>query len=247
MKDSEWVMPTAEMLIGTTWYWEGFLKDGREVSYRLFFHGDTLSVQWNDGIDAESHEFRDALWELTYDEGFAILSIDFREFAGVLRYNLLYHEVYEQLYVGMDATQEEMPIGWEPLYRFLMPPVTPEPIEMVGSWELAWTEVEGDRNEATPGTQIIEITLDDSGLYWISFTDNEFPDWSFQDKELVVFPEEIYPGCGNDQWSATVNYTGMGGTEYTLTLLEDGTLLMQNYWEMDGAPWVSYSCYRRAD
>lgn len=245
MKDSEWVMPTAEMLAGTTWSWDGFLKDGREVSYRVTFEESVLSVLWNDGIDEQDHEYLYADWELTYDEGFAILSIDFGEFAGVLRYNLLYHEVYERLYVAMDVVQEDMPIGWEPLYRFLTRPVAPDPVEMVGMWELTWTEIEGDRTEAEPVDQIIEITLDDAGLFWIDYTNNGFPQKSYYGKELVVFPFEIYSGCGNDQWSATVNYTGANGTEYTLTVLEDDTLLLQYYWEVDGAPMVSYGWYRR--
>ena len=61
----EWVMPTAEMLCGSTWQWTRFLKDGREVSYQLAFHGDTLSVKWYDGFDTEAHEYRDAPWELS--------------------------------------------------------------------------------------------------------------------------------------------------------------------------------------
>lgn len=247
MKDSEWVMPTADMLKDSTWVWEGFLKDGREVSYQLIFQERTLSVIWNNGIDEADHEYLYAPWELTYDEGFAILSIDFGEMAGVLRYNLLYHEGYGQLYVAMDSVHEEMPIGGEPLYRFLTPPMVPEPVEMLGQWELVWTEVEGDRNEAAPGSRSLEITSDHEGLYRISCVDNEFADRSFYDKELVVFPFELYPGCGNDQWIAAVNHTGKDGTGYDLTLLPDGTLLMQNCWEMDGAPMVSYSLYRRGN
>ena len=65
------------------------------------------------------------------------------------------------------------------------------------------------------------------------------------EKELVVFPEEMYMGCGNDQWIAAVNYTGSDGTEYAVTVLNDGTMLMQQYWEMDGAPCVSYGGYQR--
>ena len=89
--NGEWKKPTAEMLIGTTWVWDRFLKDGREVSYQVTFGEDALSVRWNDGIDEENHEYPDAAWELTEEEGFAVLSIDFREFAGVLRYDLMYH------------------------------------------------------------------------------------------------------------------------------------------------------------
>ena len=241
----EWVMPTAEQLQNTYWAWEGYRKDGLETSYQLFFHDDTLSIQWNDGIDEEDHLYLNAPWELSCDEDYAVLSVDFGEFAGVLRYDLLYHEDYEQLYFGMDVSGEAMPIGWEPLHRFLTAPWTPDSSDMAGVWELAWTEVEGDRNAADPGAKVIEITTDYEGLFWISYTDNEFPEWSFYDKELIVFPFEMYHGCYNNEWSAAVNYTGMNGTEYDVTAVDSNTLLMQHYWTVDGAPAVGYEWYRR--
>ena len=241
----EWVMPTEEMLQNTYWAWEGYRKDGLETSYQLFFHDDTLSIQWNDGIDAEDHLYLNAPWVLTYEEDYAVLSIDFGEFAGVLRYNLLYHEDYEQLYFGMDVVLEGMPVGWEPLHRFLTAPWTPDSSDMAGVWELVWTEVEGDCNAADPEAKIIEITTDYEGLFWISYTDNEFPRWSFYDKELIVFPFEMYQDCFNDEWSAAVNYTGINGTEYTVTAVDGNTLLMQHYWTVDGAPAVGYEWYRK--
>lgn len=123
----------------------------------------------------------------------------------------------------------------------------PEPSEMVGQWELVWTEVEGDRNEAAPNSQVLEIMVGTDGLYRISLTDNEFPDWSFYEQELVVFPFELYYGCENSQWEAAVNYTDAFGTGYDLTLLDSDTLLLQSNWEMDGAPMVGYSCFQRVD
>ena len=128
-----------------------------------------------------------------------------------------------------------------------MLPIAPDPMEMAGSWELAWTEIEGYREEAEPGSNMITITTDYEGLYWITCSDYAFPEDGFADKELVIFPDELYYGCGNDQWVAAVNYTGPFGTEYHLTLLYNDTLLLQRYWVADGAPMVSYACYRRAD
>lgn len=247
MKDSEWIMPTAEMLTGSTWKWEGFLKDYREVSYQVTFYAETLSVRWNDGFEAEDYVIHNVPWQVTEEDGYAVLTTDFQGFAGIRRYNLLYHEVYEQLYVGMDVVEEGEPFGWEPCYRFLTKSAVPEPIDMVGTWELTWTEVEGDRNRAEPGQEILEITTDYKGSYRISCTNNEFPEWSYDDKELVVFPFALYSSCENDQWEATVNYQGNGGTGYELTLLPDGTLVLLTSWEMDGAPMISFSWYSRVD
>ena len=163
--EGEWVMPTAEMLVGTTWVWEGWTKDSREVSYEVTFDVDTLSVRWNDGIDEEDHEYPDAQWILTNEDGYAVLSIDFREMAGILCYDILYSDLYDYLYIGMDVLQEEMPIGWEPLHRYMLPPPTPEPVEMLGYWELEWTEVEGYREYVDPGLENISVFLrDDSSI-----------------------------------------------------------------------------------
>ena len=245
MKDTQWKMPTAETLAGTTGVWDGFLKDGRETSYQVFFEEDILSVRWNDGIDEQDHEYLYAPWELTYDEGFAILSVDFGQMAGILRYNMLYHDDHELLYVAMDAVQEDMPIGWEPLYRYLMKPDTPEPTEMIGTWELAWTQVEGDRNEAEPGACTIEIRSAASAGLLMSYASRDFPDNNFQDELLTIDMRQMHILCGNDEWVADLDYVGPWDTTYAITLTVDDVLIKQNYYLLDGAPTVSYEYFCR--
>ena len=117
--------------------------------------------------------------------------------------------------------------------------------KLVGTWELAWTEVEGDRNEAEPGRCTIEITPDERGFYRFTYSDRDFPDENIQDRELFIVPGELYPGCSNDQWIGEVTEENGDTVQYALTLLEDGTLLLQTYWEMDGMPWVSYGWYQK--
>ena len=121
------------------------------------------------------------------------------------------------------------------------------PIEMVGTWELAWTEVEGDRNEAAPGGCTVEITTDGMGFFWISYSDRNYPDDNFSDAELLVSSGELYPDCGNNQWFAEVYGVSDELIHYAVTLLDDGTLLMQYSWEMDGMPMVSYGWYKKLD
>ena len=246
MKDAEWVMPTADMLNGTTWIWERFLKDGREVSYQLTFQEDTLSVRWNDGIDEEDHEYPDARWELTEEDGYTVLSVDFREMAGVLRYNLLYHEVYENLYFGMDVLQEEMPIGWEPLFRFMMEPSAPEPVEMLGFWELEWTEVEGYREYVDSGIENISVFLRDDSSMRLTHVNNVSNTDNIYDKEVCFYEGELYSGCGNDEWVAYLGNMDGSPTVYSFTLTDHDHLLMQLYWEIDdGVPMVAYKMFHR--
>ena len=117
--------------------------------------------------------------------------------------------------------------------------------KLVGTWELAWTEVEGDRNEAEPGACTIQITPDESGFYRFTYSDRDFPNQNVSNRALIITPGEIYYGCGNDQWIGEVAEESGDPVQYALTLLEDGTLLLQTYWEMEGIPWVSYGWYKR--
>lgn len=246
LEDDEWVKPTEEFLIDTTWVWEGWTKDSREVSYQVTFRDDTLSVRWYDGIDLEAHEFPDAQWKLTYEEDFAVLEIDFREMAGILRYNLLYHEVYDYLYFGMDVLQEEMPIGWEPLYRYMMPPLTPEPVEMLGFWELEWTEVEGYREYVDPGLENISVFLRNDSSIRLTHVNSVSYLNNIYDKEVCFYEGELYSGCGNDAWVAYLANMDGYTTVYSFTLLDHESLLMKLYWEIDGGvPMVAYKMFHR--
>ena len=243
--ESEWILPSRELLVGSTWSWSGFLKDGRDVLYQVTFDEQTLSAVWIEDIDEEPHEFPDAAWELSYEDGFAVLTIDFREMAGILRYDLMYQEDYGTLYVAMDVTAEAFSPGGEPLYRFLNRPYAPEPTELIGSWELAWTEVEGYVSDEEQGTRWIEIFSAASGDLLMSYSVPDRPDHSFYDERLIIDMRELHHDCGNDVWTADVDCVGPWDTTYAITLRADDILIKQNYFLLDGAPTVSYEYYRR--
>lgn len=118
---------------------------------------------------------------------------------------------------------------------------------LAGTWELAWTEVEGDRNEAAPGACTVRITREETGIFRFTYTSRDHPQENIQDRVLTVVPGELYPGCSNDRWIGEVTAQRGDPVGYALTLLEDGTLLLQAYWEMDGMPWVSYGWYQKID
>ena len=116
---------------------------------------------------------------------------------------------------------------------------------LVGIWELTWTEVEGDRNQATPGICTVEIVSDETGVFRFTYSDKDFPDRNIQDRELLVIPGELYPGCGNGQWIGEVAEASGDTVRYALTLLEDGTLLIQDNFIVDGYPMVGYEWFVR--
>ena len=119
--------------------------------------------------------------------------------------------------------------------------------KLVGTWELAWTEVEGDRNEAASGVCTIEITPDETGFFRFTYVNEDFSEENIQDRELLVVPGELYPGCSNDQWIGAVTEESGDTVCYALTLLEDGMLLLQTYWETEGMPMISYGWYKRTN
>jgi hypothetical protein len=120
------------------------------------------------------------------------------------------------------------------------------PEELVGGWELAWTEVEGDRNEAEPGSCCVEIRMSASSGFLMTYTSREFSHNNFENELLIFDNRELYYGCGNDAWVGDLDYVGPWDTTYTVTLTVDDILIKQNYFLVDGAPMVSYEFFRRS-
>ena len=117
---------------------------------------------------------------------------------------------------------------------------------MLGDWELAWTEVEGDRNEVEPGVCSISIQMGASSGMLMSYTSHEFPHNNFENELLTFDERELHYGCGNDAWVADLAYVGPWDTTYAFTLTVEDILIKQNYYLLDGAPTVSYEYFRRA-
>lgn len=114
-----WKLPSHADLQETLWSWSGKNDKGRQVSYHLTFHEWTVDVRWNDGIDENDYEYLDAAYELIYQDGIAIMKIDFREMAGKLYFDILLSSESDMLYTLADAYQGAEIISWEPLCREL--------------------------------------------------------------------------------------------------------------------------------
>lgn len=153
-----------------------------------------------------------------------------------------------QLYIsGPSGEMFWYPRSEEPerMGRFLMKPEVPEPTRMAGSWELAWTEVEGYQTDEEQGSRKIEIFSDASGDLVMSYACREFPQNDFECEPMILDQREMYFGCGNREWVADLNIVGPYGAVYTVTLTQEDILIKQNYFMLDGAPTVSYEYYRR--
>ena len=239
-------LPVKEDLVGKAWGFEGTaLYDDYVTTYLLAFDEGTAFIRWNDGI--ENHEIHDIPWELTYVDAYAVLTLDLGTFEGVRSYNLLYDEEYGWLYTVVDLSSGKVTAGQEIPVRFLEARSldAPAPVEMAGTWSRILWEADGYVEEDTSGTCTITIRGETEDELTISFTDREFPESNYQNKPLYVKQGVIYEGCGNGLWLAEVDHVGPWDTTYTVTLLADGTLMLQNYFLLDGAPTVSYEWFER--
>lgn len=241
-----WEKPTAEDLIGTVWGTEQYLKDGAVFHCSITFEENTADLVWNTGYDIIDHEMVGVPWTLTDNNGTCVLTVELGALAGRLHYDVLLHREQTLLYTALSSTEGDPQSLMLPLMRVLSPSETTA--ELAGTWQMTRTEVEGDVNEVAPGVHTLTIVQESEDTYRISCKDTQFPDSNYSDKLLsIIQGETLYPGCGNDAWLGRIDHVGMGNTTYALTLLENGELLMQNRWTMDGSPMVSYAWFTRAD
>lgn len=121
-------------------------------------------------------------------------------------------------------------------------------MDLVGTWEQVWAEVEGDRNEVDPGRYLLQITGENENSLSASYLSLDYPDKNYTDKALIPDAREMYPGCGNDSWVVDLDYTDPFDTTYTMTLLESGELMVQSHFFYDQTiPVVSYACFARSE
>lgn len=131
-------------------------------------------------------------------------------------------------------------------------PTEPAPAEisvmdLVGTWEQVWAEVEGDRNEVDPSRYLLQITGEKENELFASYVCVDYSENGYTDRPLIRDDREMYPGCGNDSWVMDVDYISPFEATQAITLLENGDLLMQNSFFYDGTiPVVSYACFTRS-
>lgn len=123
----------------------------------------------------------------------------------------------------------------------------PQPMALVGVWERIWTEVEGDRTETLPGEVFLTILGTSEQDLSVSYWSRSFPENNYDSKALILDRRPLYAACSNPEWSGDVDYLGPFDTSYALTIQADGTLLLQNYFLIDGSPAVGYECFRLLD
>lgn len=243
--EAGWVCPDAQALENTQWQWGGALPGGAFGHCRLDFHRDGADITWNDGLEPQAQSYPSAGWALSADGLGTLITFDLGSFAGELSYRLLLDPVSGELFVAQEPGRAGTEPVFEPLFRTLIPGEVPVagPMELVGEWYICGTEVEGDVNIPDPDSASLVISGDSQQTLTLSYTDRDWPSNNFAGMPLEILAQELYYSCGNPFWTAEGQGEGPFGTRYALTLLTDGRLLLQQYWEMEGSPMVSYQWF----
>lgn len=246
---SGWLIPTAQALTGTSWYWDCWVdSESIYLEYDLLFEEGTAFVRWYDNIDGDYAVCAAAPWSLEYIGNAALLTLDFGGFAGERNYHVLINDSGDSLFIMSGVLTGNPPLDGEGLFRYMERSdlsEAPDPMEMVGSWQRLYYEVEGYRQDSAPGEATLVIEGNSPETLTASYTQKESPDKGYTGKPLVVASREMFDGCGNGRWVADVQHTGDYETSWTVTLLSNGELLLQTFWVMDGAPMVSYEWFER--
>lgn len=117
--ETGWKLPSHEDLVGNTWSCTEWTNDGTMHHYEVTFGKETAYVHWNDSYDVQGHEYPAAPYTFEIKDGYAVVTFDFDQFAGILRFNFLLNETSGMLYTMLDVTGDEVVSGWDRLYRTL--------------------------------------------------------------------------------------------------------------------------------
>ena len=137
---------------------------------------------------------------------------------------------------------------------------TYSPAELAGTWLLVSGETEGTTWDAMPtelSSIVLQVTSEDGPLLLAAdltsrdrYGDTDMAPLYNQKVELLQEP--LYQGCENEKWSVRIGpespkkaNNAPENTEYYATLLSYYTLQLQQYYELDGLPAVSYQTYVR--
>ena len=228
-----WRVPTAEELEGYIWYYDGYDEVGNDLTRQLKAEGDKLSVKWT-MENGEKQTYEDAPWQYEICCGIGVLTVDFREFAGVRAYNVLVNPDYEMLYIATDITTGQLQTEEEEVpFRFLWKQVGLQPADIVGNWVRTHTEVEGDRVETPKGDCKLSVTNPIGEDYRLAYTDTVTPEKSFPDAPMTITEPAALACFADCSWTGLVE-TGDGVTRYVG--MQAGTLLLVSLYTVDGAP-----------
>ena len=133
------------------------------------------------------------------------------------------------------------------------------PAELVGTWLMTYAETEGYQwpiISERVSSLIFQVAANNGPMELRADREERNTDGLWVDGdhglEVTILNHPLYEGCGNDSWSVRIGPESPKDangypteTEYYATLLDYNTLLMQQYYTVDGSPAVSTLTYWR--
>ena len=118
-KDNFYIAPTKETLVNTSWEGQTYVSSEITKTYILDFFENTVKIHWNDGIDAEDHEF-EAIWSLSEKDGVCVLNLNLDNLDGERTYVPLVTETNDTLYILSDFVNGDVHRDYEKLNVMLV-------------------------------------------------------------------------------------------------------------------------------
>jgi len=121
----------------------------------------------------------------------------------------------------------------------------PDSSLLEGEWTMVSGMVDGDEYTAEEAGYTTELSISGKTAYYRHVMGDVAQSF---DAELVYLDEPIYDGCGNDEWSVMFELTSSdfgAEDEFYATLIDENTLLFQQFFPFDGTQGVSYQTYKR--
>lgn len=161
---------------------------------------------------------------------------------------------------GKIIFQHRGSLGDEIIMRQAVMPTDPgllyTPIELLGTWTAVSSMVDGYESNLLTEGHYMSLAFEQ---YWADFTPflqvsyEENLTWlgegvdGMYDASITLCDTPLYEGCGNDRWSVKLNFPkGEYNDEYYVTLVGKDTLLLQHFFDFDGALGVSYTTFERS-
>lgn len=113
-KENCFAAPSKELLANTSWSGAVYVDADVTKTYNLDFFEDKVKIQWNDGIDAEDHEFI-AEWSLSEKDGVCILNVNLDNLDGERTFIPLVSETNDSLYILSDYVNGDVHRDYEKL------------------------------------------------------------------------------------------------------------------------------------
>ena len=145
-----------------------------------------------------------------------------------------------------DTKQEVSETEYEKEIESIIEDESEENLELLsGEWMFVSGQVEGYEFSSEEAGFTTNLSISEGIAYYEHIMDNDKKSFTAQ---IEYLNKPLYEMCANDKWSVKfvpVESDFDKEEEFYATLIDDNTLLLQNFYPFDGLMGVSYQTYTR--